>query len=456
MYMMLNRVRNTLENIKNLSHEVPILIGVSGGHDSLSLLHILHQFNYLLTAAYFNHGLRPEAFDEVSKVKQIIGNLGIPFVSAEQDVGAFAEDRKLSIEEAARILRYRFLFRQAKAINAQAVAVGHNADDQVETVLMHLLRGTGLDGLRGMQTVMRTNNWSNEIALLRPLLSVWRSEINDYCDQHNLRPIIDRSNEDQTFFRNRLRHELIPMLEDYVPRASARIWRMAATLQGDHDIVMQVVDRAWDNCFEKQGEGYLALDEKMLQQQPLGVKRRLVRRSAELGLGMRLILEDGKFYIATLKADLPLISDPQLPELGSLRMPIPGQLHLSHRWLIVARFVLDGDHAKEQALINNDPFQTWISLDNRNQILTLRPRQPGDRFAPLGMQGHTTKVTDFMINQKIPRCARAAWPLICVDGEIAWVPGFRLGENFKLTTATNDVVHIKLTRDVVNNLKVDT
>jgi len=338
-----------------------------------------------------------------------------------------------------------------------------------------------------MQTVMRTNNWSNEIALLRPLLSVWRSEINDYCDQHNLHPIIDRSNEDQTFFRNRLRHELIPMLEDYVPRASARIWRMAATLQGDHDIVMQVVNRAWDNCFEKQGEGYIALDEKMLQQQPLGVKRRLVRRavnklratlhdldfnaveraisflsdpphsrSAELGLGMRLILEDGKFYIATLKADLPLISDPQLPELGSLRMPIPGQLHLSHRWLIVARFVLDGDHAKEQALINNDPFRTWISLDNRNQILTLRPRQPGDRFAPLGMQGHTTKVTDFMINQKIPRCARAAWPLICVDGEIAWVPGFRLGENFKLTTATNDVVHIKLTRDVVNNLKVDT
>jgi tRNA(Ile)-lysidine synthase len=178
-------------------------------------------------------------------------------------------------------------------------------------------------------------------------------------------------------------------------------------------------------------------------------------RTADLGLGMRLILENGEFYIATLNAELPPVPDPQLTEMGSLRLPIPGQLHLAHGWLIVGKFVRDGEHAKEKALINSDPFQTWISLESRKQILTLRPRQSGDRFAPLGMHGQTAKISDFMINQKIPRRARAAWPLVCINSEIAWVPGFRLGENFKLSAATKNVVHLRLTREEVNSLEVD-
>ena len=143
---------------------------------------------------------------------------GLSFVLGCTDVSALAEEQKLSIEEAARVARYRFLFEQARQLKAQAVAVAHNADDQVETVLMHLLRGAGLGGLKGMPYRAILPVWDEAIPLVRPLLGVWRSEIEVYCRQHSLEPIEDASNQDTTFFRNRLRHQLLPTLQEYNPQ----------------------------------------------------------------------------------------------------------------------------------------------------------------------------------------------------------------------------------------------
>ena len=143
---------------------------------------------------------------------------GIPCVIKVEDVGAYAKVHGLSVEEAARIVRYRFLFSEAVRREAQAVVVGHTADDQVETVLMHLLRGAGLEGLKGMEAWQVPNAWSKEIALARPLLGMWREETVAYCQEHGLQPVIDQSNFERTYFRNRLRHEVIPMLETHSPR----------------------------------------------------------------------------------------------------------------------------------------------------------------------------------------------------------------------------------------------
>ncbi|MEN8172289.1 MAG: tRNA lysidine(34) synthetase TilS [Chloroflexota bacterium] len=473
--MMLNRVQNTLKNAAALSDEGAVLVGVSGGPDSLCLVNILNRLGYLIIIGHFDHRLRAESQEEAHFVQQYADSLGMAFVSGVQDTTAFAASNKFSIEEAARILRYRFLFEQARLLGAQAVAVGHNADDQVETVIMHLLRGSGMDGLTGMQTAAIPNTWSEEIVLLRPLLPIWRHEILKYCSRQNIQYLLDSSNQELTFFRNRLRHELIPALDDYLPGAAGRIWRMADTLQSDQEIVERVVDSAWEKCLVVQGAGYIALDRLKFQNQSLGIKRRLVRSAvkvlrsnlrdlnyeqiertlrffdrppksgqADFGFGLRLFLENDRFYIASSEGDLPDDLWPQLGENQSLTMPVPGRLELENGWIMSVDIVEDLVFAREQAVLEEDPFNALISIDRQVTGLTLRSRRTGDRFAPSGMGGKTTKIKDFMIDKKIPRRARAKWPLVCMDGEISWIPGYRTAESFRFAPENTLFIHLRL------------
>ena len=203
---MLKTARLTLQNECLIEAGRPLVVGVSGGPDSLCLLDLLRRSGCQVVVAHLDHGLRAEAAQDADTVAGLAKRFGLPYVQGQVDTRAYAEAHSLSIEEAARVLRYRFLFEQARQHAAQAVAAGHTADDQVETVLMHLLRGAGLVGLKGMAYRMLPNPWSSEIALLRPLLGVWRSQVIEYCEEHALQPVLDRTNLDTTYFRNRLRH----------------------------------------------------------------------------------------------------------------------------------------------------------------------------------------------------------------------------------------------------------
>ena len=207
-----------------------MVIGCSGGPDSLCLLHLLLELaaklDLTLTVAHLNHQLRPEqALEDERFVRSISKRWELPLFVETQDIAKIAKARKQSIEEAARQTRYNFLGRVATTVGAQKIAVGHHADDQTETILMHLLRGTGLDGLRGMLPRTRLPLFSlkdldisaRDVRLIRPLLEISRAEIEAYCHEHQLSPRQDSSNQDTTFFRNRLRHELIPILESYNP-----------------------------------------------------------------------------------------------------------------------------------------------------------------------------------------------------------------------------------------------
>ena len=189
-----------------------VLVGVSGGPDSLCLLDALYRLGFQSIAAYFNHRLRPEAEAEQDEVKRFATGLKIPFVGGSGDVARLASDQGKTIEEAAREMRYAFLFESARAYCVDAVAVGHNADDQVETVLMHLLRGSGLAGLRGMDYRTLTQ-WDDRIPLVRPLLGLWRDEIMGYCAETGLQPLLDSSNLERAYLRNRIRLDLVPALE---------------------------------------------------------------------------------------------------------------------------------------------------------------------------------------------------------------------------------------------------
>ncbi|MCI0520105.1 MAG: tRNA lysidine(34) synthetase TilS, partial [Chloroflexi bacterium] len=256
---MLNLLSLAARERCRLTLDQPILAAVSGGPDSLCVLDGLHRLGFRLAAAHFDHGLRAEAADEARRVEAFAGERGLPFLLGRGDVRACAQAQRLSLEEAARNQRYGFLFAQAQSIGAQAVVTGHNADDQVETVLMHLLRGAGLAGLRGMSFYALPNPWSVSIPLARPLLGVWREEILAYLAQNGLVPNLDASNEDLTFYRNRLRHELIPTLESYNPQARRLIWRTAEILFHEDAALSAVEEAAWQAAAAPAGEHALAL-----------------------------------------------------------------------------------------------------------------------------------------------------------------------------------------------------
>jgi tRNA(Ile)-lysidine synthase len=381
------------------------------------------------------------------------------------------------VEEASRVARYEFMFQQAERLGVQAVAIGHNADDQVETVLMHLLRGSGLSGLRGMPYRSLPNPWSKDIPLIRPLLDVWREEIETYIERHELHPSIDLSNLDTRYYRNRLRHELIPHLESYNPRLRQLIFRMADLLQGDYAVVENLVDTEWQNCLLESGAEYVAFDLNLIQCQPLGLQRHILRRginhlhpglrdvdfntiaraigfldtpplSGQIDLisGLRLFIEDDRLYITYQEASLPSRNWPQLERDIELVLNVPDVLKLNGGWRLSAESVADGQVTRRKAIANDNPFQAWVDFKCLKLPLLIRTRRPGDRIQPLGMAAGSLKVSDLMVNLKLPRRVRDKWPVVTSGCEIIWVPGIRLAHKFRLTEDTQTAVHLTLAK----------
>ncbi len=455
----------------------PVVAGVSGGPDSLCLLDVLRRQGYPVIVAHLDHGLRPTAALEAQRLRRMVEDWGLPFVLEEADVAGYATSQGLSIEEAAREARYRFLFEQAARRQAQAVAVGHTASDQVETVLMHLLRGSGLSGLRGMRYRSLPNPWSREIPLTRPLLGVWRDEIVTYLEQRGLQASLDESNLDTRFYRNRLRHELIPQLERLNPGAPMRLWQMADILAEDEAVLAEAEQTAWQSCWLEQGAGFVALGVANLRRQPLGLQRRLLRRAmavlrpglrdidfstVERGLrflgcasrsnrcdlagGLRLEMEYERLWLATWEADLPGGDWPQIEPGKQVELAAPGESDLAGGWRLTVDTRAGGVDLLAQACTNADPYQAWLDKDRLAFPLTLRARQPGDRFYPFGLGGHSIKLSDFMTNRRLPRRARAGWPLVVSGEQVAWLPGYQIGESYALREHTRQALYLKLRR----------
>jgi tRNA(Ile)-lysidine synthase len=475
---MLENIQTVLSEPCGLTRDRPVIVGVSGGADSLCLMSVLHTQRYRLIVAHFNHKLRPDADVDANIVEQTAARLNIASVIESGDVRAFADAEKLSVEEAARIMRYRFLMEQARRFNAQAVAVGHTADDQVETVLMHFLRGAGLSGLKGMnyRTILRI--FDPEIPVVRPLLDIWREETVVYCAANGFRPRHDPSNASLDFFRNRLRHLLIPTLESYNPRFREVVWRTSRSLSADHEILVNVLDEAWKTCVVQENAEFIALDSVALQRQLIGLQRNLIRRAIErlrpddldisystleraaqfiaeshqrsrlnLPGDLHMLREGLLFYVVAGDATLPIERWPQMPDDGNtLSLKIPGSIMLSGGWKLSCERWNIASLAMEETKSNDDPFQVWLDARGISDALELRIRQDGDRFEPLGMDGHEMKISDFFINVKLPQRARDRWPLLCMGEKVVWVPGYRPAHPFRLTSSTRQALYFSMTR----------
>lgn len=446
-----------------------IVVGFSGGTDSLCLLDLLAHCGYPLIAAHLNHHLRPESDGEVAQIQALAAKIGVEVHNGTADVRAIVRERHCTVEEAARIARYTFLFSLARQRGAQAVAVGHTGDDQAETVLMHLLRGSGIAGLSGMRWRSLQEGWDASIPLVRPLMNWSREDTAAYCAGHGLSPIEDPSNQDVTFFRNRLRHELLPYLGTYNPQIKQVLRRSAEVLAGDADLLDEVTESAWQNCQVESGPGYVTFPRTKLLGLPRGLLRRILRRaistlrptlrdidfaSIERGVDfilsptqthqldlqshLRLALENDRLVLAEWGSQVLQANCPQLGSPGQLMLPVPGIVELNAGWRLSAEIL------PPNVEIQDDPLAAWLDADRTGPQLYIRPRLPGDRFQPLGMDAGTLKVSDFMVNEHLPRSARARWPLVCASDQIIWLAGYRPAHFCRVTEFTRRVLKLQL------------
>lgn len=443
----------------------PVVVGVSGGADSLCLLDLLHAEGYPLVVAHFNHRLRPEADQEASIVVDLARSLRLPVVVAEAPPDLWQQRAGHGIEEAARQARYRFLFETARQHHAQAVAVGHTADDQVETILMHLLRGAGLEGLQGMAYRTVLPAFDPHIPLVRPLLSLWREQTEAHCRSRGLPVQWDASNADLNYTRNRLRHQVLPLLQSFRPGIKQILLRTARLLQEEAALLEGLVEQAWREVVRFQTDDEVIFAQERLVSFPLALRRRLLRRAAQIllgetasfdfealqraasfgevsqakrldwGRGLQLMRQGDNLVVRRVSSTQAGQTWPQVSRPILLQ---EAQTDLGNGWVLTVEM-----GASLPPNLEADNWSVWLDADKVLGPLVVRPRRPGDRFQPLGMQG-SMKVADFFINVKLPQAARQGWPLVCVGEEIVWIPGFRLAHSVRVTEKTQRVMYLSL------------
>jgi tRNA(Ile)-lysidine synthase len=444
-----------------------VLLGFSGGHDSLCLLHLLLEHGFQVVAAHLDHGLRASSATDAEYAEEVCMALGVEFVTRRLDVAAHARHNHFTVEESARVLRYEFLFDEANRTGAQAVLVAHNADDQVETVLMHLLRGSGLSGLAGMRAVLLPNPWSCHIPLVRPLIGISRVQIETFLAERGLAAIVDESNTDQQYFRNRIRHELLPTLESYNPRIRERMLRMADVAAGEDEFLRMAIDEVWAKAVEEQGERYLVVDGNALLSLHHALLRRFMRRAIEwmdadlrdidfevinraavfsqmptrskridLLAGIEMFLYGHRLVFARVHDPLHALW-PQVQMDEQRVVPVPGHLNLSPHW----RLRVDTQGVSD---VDTSPFTAYLDAQKITGGLRLSRPSPGDRFTPFGLDGHTKKLGDFWNSVGLPARARSAWPLIRSAEGIVWVPGFRVAHHARVDATTTEVIRLEV------------
>jgi tRNA(Ile)-lysidine synthase len=473
---LLARVTQAIERHGLCAAGQTVVVGVSGGVDSLVLLHVLlalrDRLSIRLHVATLDHGLRGEAgAADAAFVRATAAAWGVPCTAGRADVPALADSLRLGIEETARRVRYTFLVQVARQVRAERVAVGHQRDDQAETVLLHLLRGSGLNGLRGMAPLSPLTG-SHILAdvpllcdppltapaapdlwpvLIRPLLDISRAEIEAYAAAHGLQPRADASNADLTYLRNRLRHQVLPLLETLNPNIRQTLAQTADVLRADAEALEAAGAEALAQVTRPSPPGSVVFDQAAWAALPLAFKRYTLRAAlrqlrpdlrdvtyahiadavtlAEAGRtgaraplpgGLTLRVGYGALVIGPADDSAAEIGDdaPALdPALSGLSFTAGETVERTFgTWVFSARPLHPDD---DLPALHADPLGAalWVPA---GATLALRTRQAGDRFRPRGLGGHSQKLADTLIAMRVPAPWRERVPLLTVNGVIAW------------------------------------
>jgi tRNA(Ile)-lysidine synthase len=445
-------------------------VAVSGGPDSVCLLHALDSLTaeipFRLRVAHLHHGQRKEGDADAEFVRAFAERLGHPCAIERADVPGIARSERISLEMAGRLARYRFFARLAEAVGAKAVATGHNADDQAETVLMRAFRGAGNSGLRGIPALAPLPESAGSVPVIRPLLEVSRAEIEGYLTRHGLETRFDATNLDATLQRNRVRRELLPLAEEISPGAKKGLMRIAKEAAEDEAALGLWAAKAWTRCARETGEGTLLVRTDRLPE-PAAIRRRILRISIEKlapdAAGFPEAAIDRLLNLLESEADgtagfsLPLgiqavfrqrvlrlsASPPPAPPLVVPKRAIrcPGETRLPElRRTLIAK---ETDPTSAQPFPPRRAMEAAVDADALAPPLSARTWEAGDRIRVLGTGG-TKKLKELFNEAKIGLEERRRIPIICDAERIVWVPGLALNEAVKVTPASRRVLLFRL------------
>ncbi len=439
---MLYSIKKTIERYGMLGPDESVVIGVSGGADSMCLLHVLlelHEYGPDIIVAHLNHGIRGrEAKRDSLFVKRAAGALGLKFEPGEADVPRFKKESNLTLEEAARVLRYKFLEETRMKYGADKIATAHTLDDQAETVLMRLLRGSGTKGLSGIPSI------SNGV-IIRPLIETARREIEKYLVSKGVDWIEDSTNKLRTIHRNRIRLDLMPALEAYNPRIRETLSRTSDLLRIEEDYIDREAKKYFRRTFTP-GKPEMKGELKKFRRLHRALRLSILRLAIEgLNKGLKNITS-----VHVLAADEFLMSDAASGEIefpdemviakgydsflvttrAGLAREFSYTIKSPGKWSFPG-FEVDIEKVSAGTLEEEREDVVYLDAGKIEFPIEVRSFRAGDRFIPLGMKDEK-KLKNFFVDEKIPRFERYRVPIFTTGGEIFWVGGMRIDERFKV------------------------
>ncbi len=462
---MIETVRGTIHKYGMLSAKDRILIALSGGADSTALLLALRELSgeldFTLSAIYIDHGIRPEETpQEIEHCRRLCDSIGVGFNVASIDVKGYCNAQGLNLQEGARELRYDCLERRAKELGYTKIALGHTAEDQAETVLMRLIRGTGVSGLSGIPPIRGI--------IIRPLIEIDRKTLEDFVIDRvktlssdlQVPFLIESSNLKTDYLRNRLRLQVIPQLKAINNSLLTVISRFTEIVRDEEHYFNLLVTKTLMRLVSRKGDGFIELFWQPMEGIDRAVLRRVIRRAVDDTTGLRGVsfthieqivelAKKGKsgsrFYInrdtrAVKGYSTLLITSLKPTPLKEQVVNEEGDVILHEAGLVLTVSETDIASLQRGPLDNNTAL---VDADKASFPFTIRKRQPGDHFYPLGF-GKRKKLQDFFVDQKIPREERDSIAIVTKEDKVVWIVGHRMDERFKVDKDTKGVIKFRI------------
>lgn len=453
-------VWNYILQHKMIENGDTVVAGVSGGADSVCLLFMLKEMQerqpFTLLAVHVEHGIRGEASrQDAAFVKELCKSLSIPLQLFEEDVPAVAKKEKLSLEEAGRLVRYRAFKKAAAQYPTAKIAVAHHMDDQAETVLFHMIRGSGLKGLGGMAPVRET--------IIRPLLCIRRSEIEQYLKDKGIGYCTDLTNNEPIYTRNLLRNKAMPVLEEIQGAAAAHIAQAAQEVREAEAYISHQAEKLADKAIRREKNGYAISIRELNEEEPV-VGRYLIKNMllqlfnewkdltrthineilslCQKSPGKEIYLPRNQIAVR-LKEEIyigtKLEKSEEKSSFREVLINTEGRTDIGDGCYVVCN-VLDTEKVKD---IPQNAYTKWLDYDKIKNSLFIRTRRAQDYLYLNGTQGKQ-KLKNYFINEKIPKEERANVLLLATGNEIIWIIGYRISGRFKVTEQTKRILKIQV------------
>lgn len=441
-----------------------VLVALSGGPDSVCLLNILYnlkaELNIEIGAAHLNHLLRDkDAFEDEEYVKTLCKSLDIPCFVKRVDINKYSKDKKMSSEMAGRDARYNFFDDIVKDEGYTKIATAHNANDQAETILFRLMRGSGIEGLCGIK-VRRDK-------IIRPILCLSRKEVEEYIEINNLKPRIDKTNFEKIYNRNKIRLDIIPYIkENFNEDIIQTLNRMSVLLQKDNEFIENSARSFYEkHCIEQ--SDYFIIKKEMFDNKE-AVVTRVIRYAltnfskTHYDFEMKHIYEicnlaknnsgkaidlPNKIYAENIYGDIYIKE-----RININNIDVKQEIVVNKNEINGKKIFFDNENIEFSVLkndsnldLNQNNFIKYFDFDKINDSISLRKRKNGDKIIPLGMKG-SKKIKDLFIDMKVPKEERDCIPLLCFDENISWIVGIRVSEEYKITNKTKNILRVIVER----------